>query len=246
MTAAKRREGLRAAGTTSGTAEEKQPHSCQEPGNSQVTPATEERGWGSFLTLGMLRPRPWKTCQGWSVSQGLPFCSPRSAWTFQRCTERCRASDTSDQSTQFHQRRWNSSAQTVKADPQPCHPSSVSCMMALPAHCSGQFAPQEMEAGAGSLPSPQFQQKKEHWQQEMQTPHGHIEKITHTYPSQQHHNSPSHRHTELSDHHPLRSTKPSTAVPQNTEQLLPDAETAPVGSPLFGVCRVSFHSPLLS
>lgn len=142
MTAAKRREGLRAAGTTSGTAEEKQPHSCQEPGNSQVTPATEERGWGSFLTLGMLRPRPWKTCQGWSVSQGLPFCSPRSAWTFQRCTERCRASDTSDQSTQFHQRRWNSSAQTVKADPQPCHPSGVSCMMALPAHCSGQFAPQ--------------------------------------------------------------------------------------------------------
>lgn len=39
--------GVRAAGITSGTAGEKQPHRyAREPGNSQVTPATEERGWG--------------------------------------------------------------------------------------------------------------------------------------------------------------------------------------------------------
>lgn len=85
MTAAKRREGVRAAGTTSGTAEEKQHQRyAQEPGNSQVTPATEERGWGSLLTLWMLGPRPWETCQGWCVSDVLPFCSPCSACTFQR------------------------------------------------------------------------------------------------------------------------------------------------------------------
>lgn len=65
MTAAKRREGVRAAGITSETAEEKQPHRyAQETGNSQVTLATEESGWGSLLTLWMLGPWPWKTCQG--------------------------------------------------------------------------------------------------------------------------------------------------------------------------------------
>lgn len=52
MTAAKCREWVRAAGTTSGMAEKKQPHRhAQEPGISQVTPATEERGRGSLLTL---------------------------------------------------------------------------------------------------------------------------------------------------------------------------------------------------
>ena len=58
MTAAKCREWVRAAGTTLETAEKEQPHRhAREPGISQVTPATEERGRGSLLTLSMLGAR---------------------------------------------------------------------------------------------------------------------------------------------------------------------------------------------
>lgn len=97
MTAAKRRELVRAAGTTSGTAEKEQPRSrAQEPGTAQVTPATEERGRGSLPTLWILGARALEKA---SASGVLPFCSPCSARTSQRCIERCRSSDTSRQTT---------------------------------------------------------------------------------------------------------------------------------------------------
>lgn len=121
MTAAKRREGLRAAGTTSGTAEEKQPHRyAQEPGNSQVPPATEERGWGSLHPSGCWGPGLGEHTKAGACQRCcllLPMLSmylPEMHREVQGIRHQ-----------QFHQRGWDGLAQVVKADPQPFCPSDV-------------------------------------------------------------------------------------------------------------------------
>lgn len=73
----------------------------------QVTPAPEERAWGSLHPSGCWAQALEKMPRLGRV-RGAAFCCPCSACTFQRCTERCRASDTS---SPFQQRGWNSSAQ---------------------------------------------------------------------------------------------------------------------------------------
>lgn len=58
MTIAKCRERVRAAGTTSGTAEKEQPHRhAWQPHISQVTSATEQRGRGALPVLWVMGDR---------------------------------------------------------------------------------------------------------------------------------------------------------------------------------------------
>lgn len=130
MTAAKCRERVRAAGTTSGTAEKKQPHRhSQEPGISQVTPATEERGCGSLLTLWMLGARALENglrleCFR-DIALLLPMLSMHLSETHREMQDiRHQQSDNT-----YSQRRRDSSAQMVKTeeiDLQSYCPSAVS------------------------------------------------------------------------------------------------------------------------
>lgn len=59
----------------------------------------------------------------------------------------------------FHQRRWNSLVQMVKANPQSYCTSDVRLHDGTACLLLRAIRSQEMEARAGSLPSPEFQQK---------------------------------------------------------------------------------------
>lgn len=76
MTAAKCREQGRAAGTTSGAAEEEAaPRRARETATSQVTPASEERAGGSLLALWMGSTRVLERSECFRGAAPRPACT---------------------------------------------------------------------------------------------------------------------------------------------------------------------------
>lgn len=126
----------------------------------------------------------------------------------------------------FHQRRWNSLAQMVRADPQSYCPSDVrlhdgtACLLLRAIRSPGNGSTGWVTAISQISAKGSTDSKK--CRDPMNTSRCAHREDTHAYPSQHHPNSPrvSALHALHSYHHPLTSTKRSTATPHAHTQSL--------------------------